>query len=129
ITLTMYVGPARVVTAYEPSNPVGRQMRPLVNGVSTQTRTSGTASPLSLRTRPFICGQPGSVMSSVASDERSKGSASTPPSPLVYQRPTARTRSGGSAHTQYSPGTRSAEYAPCLSVSSHCQPMGAASVL
>src|SRR6266542_3879098 len=99
MTLTTYVD-GRVDTAYAPSKPLGRQMRPVVNGVSTQTKTSGTASPASLRTRPLICGPLGKLMSSDASDERSNGVASTPPSTRSYQRPTARTWSGGSDHTQ-----------------------------
>src|ERR1700716_635652 len=100
MTLTMYVSPARVVTAYEPSKPLGRQIRPLVNAVSTQTRTSGTASPAPLTTRPVTCGPLGKVMSRVASDDRSNGVASTPPSTRLYQSPVARTRSGGSDQTQ-----------------------------
>src|ERR1700687_1528759 len=99
MTLTMYVD-GRVVTVYVPSKPLGRQIRPLVNAVSTQTRTSGTGSPASLTTRPLTCGPLGRLMSSVASDERSNGVASTPPSTRLYQSPTARTRSGGGAQTQ-----------------------------
>src|SRR6266850_750941 len=108
MTLMTYVA-GRVVTAYEPSKPLGRQMRPVVNGVSAHTKTSGTASPDSLRTRPRIWPPLGKVTSSDASDDRSNADAFTPSSDRSYQSATARTRSGGSAQTQYAPGARSAE--------------------
>ena len=94
----MYVS-GRVVMLYRPLPSVSRQMRPVVNAVSTHTSAFATGSPLGVRSTPFSCGPLVSATSMDLSRVRSTAVEPTPVSAPAYHCGTARTFAGGTVHT------------------------------
>src|SRR6266850_7507954 len=127
-TWTVYVC-GRVVTVYEPSPAVGRQIRPVGNRVSTHTKAPQTGAPSVVVTLPRSWG-PGCRSTSICrSPSIAMSVVSTPSSTSSYHWATSRTLSGGTVHMKYLPGSMSARYAPFLLVRTQSQGSGAASVL